>query len=111
MCEVNQGGDLVKHTLTTERESLPIRMVRASKSKKARAEPISALYEQGKVFHVRGLDKLEDQLVQYEPLGSIGSPDRLDALVWALTDLMLGGYIKPNLNLSYQDAKGLLANG
>lgn len=107
VCEVNQGGDLVRHTLTTERDSLPIRMVRASKSKKARAEPISALYEQGKVYHVRGLDQLEDQLVQYEPLGSMGSPDRLDALVWALTDLMLGGVIRPNLNLAYSDAKGL----
>lgn len=107
VAEVNQGGDLVKHTIHTEDPTVPIRMVRASRSKKARAEPVSALYEQGKVFHVRGLNDLEDQLVQYEPLGSLGSPDRLDAMVWALTDLMLNGFAKPQLQLVYSNSKGL----
>ena len=60
-----------------------------------------------KVRHVKGLNDLEDQMVTWEPLGSIGSPDRLDALVWAITDLSLQGYAKPQLKLAYSSAKGL----
>ena len=107
VAEKNQGGDMVRHTLHTEDETLPIRLVHASRGKMARAEPVSALYEQGKVKHVRGLNDLEDQMVQWEPLGSIGSPDRLDALVWAITDLSLNGYARPMLKLAYSNAKGL----
>ena len=84
-----------------------MRLVFASRGKFARAEPVSALYEQHKVHHVRGLSQLEDQLVQYEPLGKLGSPDRLDALVWAITDLMLGGKIKPELKMIQMGRKGL----
>lgn len=109
VAERNQGGDMVRHTLQTVNEVIPLRLVHASRGKFARAEPVSALYERNKVKHVRGLDELENQMVQWEPLGSIGSPDRLDALVWALTDLALQGISKPNLNLSYADAKGLLS--
>lgn len=108
VAEKNQGGDMVRHTLHTEDETLPIRLVHASRGKMARAEPVSALYEQGRVKHVRGLNDLEDQMVQWEPLGSIGSPDRLDACVWAITDLSLNGYAKPQLKLAYSSAKGLL---
>lgn len=108
VAERNQGGDMVRHTLHTEDETLPIRLVHASRGKMARAEPVSALYEQGRVKHVRGLNDLEDQMVQWEPLGSIGSPDRLDALVWAITDLSLNGRAKPHLRLAYSSAKGLL---
>lgn len=108
VAERNQGGDMVRHTLHTEDETLPIRLVHASRGKMARAEPVSALYEQGRVKHVRGLNDLEDQMVQWEPLGSIGSPDRLDALVWAITDLSLNGRAKPHLRLAYSNAKGLL---
>lgn len=107
VAERNQGGDMVRHTLHTEDETVPVKLVHASRGKMARAEPVSALYEQGKVRHVRGLNDLEDQMVQWEPLGSIGSPDRLDALVWALTDLSLNGYAKPQLKLAYSSAKGL----
>ena len=107
VAERNQGGDMVRHTLQTEDENVPIKLVHASRGKMARAEPVSALYEQGKVKHVRGLNDLEDQMVQWEPLGSIGSPDRLDAMVWALTDLSLNGYAKPQLKLAYSSAKGL----
>ena len=107
VAERNQGGDMVRHTLHTEDETLPIKLVHASRGKMARAEPVSALYEQGKVKHVRGLNDLEDQLVQWEPLGSIGSPDRLDALVWAITELSLNGFAKPQLKLAYSSAKGL----
>lgn len=107
VAEKNQGGDMVRHTLHTEDETVPVKLVHASRGKMARAEPVSALYEQGKVRHVRGLNELEDQMVQWEPLGSIGSPDRLDALVWAITDLSLNGYAKPTLKLAYSSSKGL----
>ncbi len=107
VAERNQGGDMVRHTLQTEDENVPIKLVHASRGKMARAEPVSALYEQGKVNHVKGLNELEDQMVQWEPLGSIGSPDRLDAMVWAITDLSLNGYAKPQLILAYSNAKGL----
>jgi len=88
--EVNQGGDLVSQTLRTVRQMLPIKEVRASKGKKLRAEPVSAMYEQGRIHHVNTLDILEDQMTTWTP--DVGkSPDRVDALVWAMTDLMEGG--------------------
>jgi len=108
VAERNQGGEMVRHTLKTVDETIPIKLVHASRGKFARAEPVSALYERGKVKHVKGLDLLEDQMVQWEPLGSIGSPDRLDAMVWAITELALKGIAKPELNLSYSNNKGLL---
>jgi phage terminase large subunit-like protein len=99
VAEKNQGGEMVRHTLQTADETLPITLVHASRGKFARAEPVSALYEQGKVKHVKGLNDLEDQMVQWDPLGSIGSPDRLDATVWAITDLILKGRALPTLNM------------
>jgi len=108
VAERNQGGEMVRHTIQTVDETAPIRLVHASRGKYARAEPVSALYERGLVFHKHGLDDLETQMVSWEPLGSIGSPDRLDALVWAITDLALKGVARPNLNLSYTSSKGLL---
>jgi phage terminase large subunit-like protein len=107
VAERNQGGDMVRSTLHTVDETVPVKLVHASRGKFARAEPVSSLYERGKVKHLRGLDALEDQLVQWEPLGSIGSPDRLDAMVWGITELALKGIAKPELNLAYSDAKGL----
>ena len=88
--EVNNGGDLVEHTVRTAYDDrvVPYRSVRASRGKYARAEPVSALYERGKVHHVGRLDRLEDQMCTWEP-GAEGSPDRLDALVWAVTELGL----------------------
>ena len=88
--EVNQGGDLVTQTLRTVDPLVPVRAVRASRGKRSRAEPVAALYEQGRVHHVGALPDLEDQLCAYTGAAGEGSPDRLDALVWALTDLMLG---------------------
>lgn len=108
VAERNQGGEMVRYTFKTVDETIPIKLVHASRGKFARAEPVSALYERGRVKHVKGLDALEDQLVQWCPLGSIGSPDRLDAMVWAVTELALKGVAKPELNLAYADAKGLL---
>jgi phage terminase large subunit-like protein len=88
--EVNQGGDMVESTLRVVRNTLPIRKVRASKGKRLRAEPISAMYEQGRVHHVGSHDKLEDQMCSWSP-DDAKSPDRLDAMVWALTDLLDAG--------------------
>lgn len=89
IAEGNQGGDMVRSTLEVIDPNLPITIVHASRGKFARAEPVAALYEQNKVHHVAGLTQLEDQLTSWEPLGNVGSPDRLDALVWGITDLML----------------------
>lgn len=107
VAEVNQGGDMVRDTIHAVNDTVPVRMVRASRGKYARAEPVSALYERDKVRHARGLDELENQMVQWEPLGSIGSPDRLDTLVWAITDLAIKGIAKPDLALVYSDSKGV----
>ena len=93
---VNQGGDLVEAVLRQVDPMVPVKQVRASRGKAARAEPVAALYEQGRVRHVKGLGELEDQLAQMTQQGweGTGSPDRLDALVWALHDLMLSA--QPN---------------
>jgi phage terminase large subunit-like protein len=87
--EVNQGGAMVTHTLRTVRPTLKIVEVRASRGKHVRAEPVAALYEQGRVSHVGSFAALEDQMVMMTASGYLGdrSPDRLDALVWALTEL------------------------
>lgn len=85
--ERNNGGDMVEATLRTLRPAAPIRPVWATRGKHARAEPIAALYEQGRVSHVGRLDDLEAQLTGWVPGQGQRSPDRLDALVWALTEL------------------------
>lgn len=91
VAEVNQGGDLVEQVLRQVDGLTPFRAVRAARGKAARAEPVAALYEQGRVKHVRGLQVLEQQMGQMSLRGyeGRGSPDRVDALVWALTDLMI----------------------
>jgi phage terminase large subunit-like protein len=90
VAESNQGGDMIRHTLDTVERGIPIRLVHASRGKRIRAEPIAALYEQGRVHHVGSFPDLEDQLCSWVPDVS-GSPDRLDALVWALTELIVDG--------------------
>jgi phage terminase large subunit-like protein len=91
VAEVNQGGDLVERLVRMIDPLVPYRGVHATRSKMLRAEPVAALYEQGRVAHVRGLGALEDQMGKMTVQGwqGTGSPDRLDALVWALTDLMI----------------------
>ena len=86
--EVNNGGDLVEANVRTVDPNLPFTQVRASRGKAVRAEPIAALYEQGRVHHVGVLPQLEDQMCDWDPALSVKSPDRMDALVWALTELM-----------------------
>jgi predicted phage terminase large subunit-like protein len=89
VAEKNFGGDMVEATLRHVDANLPIRMVTASRGKSVRAEPIAALYEQGRVHHVGAFVDLEDQMTQWEE-SSKDSPDRMDALVWALTELAKG---------------------
>ncbi len=85
--EVNNGGDLIEANLRTVDQNLPFKKVVATKGKITRAEPIAALYEQGKVHHIGIFPDLEDQLCEYNPATATKSPDRLDALVWALWEL------------------------
>lgn len=91
VAEVNNGGDMVESTLRTVDARVSYKAVHASRGKRVRAEPIAALYEQGRVHHVGAFPELEDQMANYTPDGYDGSPDRLDALVWALTELDLVG--------------------
>lgn len=87
--EVNNGGDMVESTVRAVRPTVPFKEVHASKGKWTRAEPIAALYEQGRISHVGTFASLEDEMVNFGPNGMVGdaSPDRVDALVWALTEL------------------------
>lgn len=91
VAEHNFGGALVEATLRGINPNAPLRMVTASRGKAARAEPVAALYEQGRVTHYGSFATLEEQLCQFSASGYHGphSPDRADALVWALSDLML----------------------
>lgn len=91
--EVNQGGEMAEAVLRQIDAHLPIRAVRARRGKWSRAEPVAALYEQGRVSHVGALAELEDEMCDFgtDGLSSGKSPDRVDALVWALTALMLDG--------------------
>jgi phage terminase large subunit-like protein len=87
--ETNNGGDLIEVVIRTIDKNVAYKKVTASRGKAKRAEPIAALYEQGRVHHVGSFPKLEDQMCQYDPQDDSGdSPDRMDALVWALTELM-----------------------
>ncbi len=99
VAEVNQGGDLVEGVIRQIDSSVPIRKVRATRGKFIRAEPVAALYERGLVSHIGQLAALEDQLCDFGPAGLSGgrSPDRMDALVWALTDLMLTSTGEPRI--------------
>lgn len=87
--EVNQGGEMVRSIIGQVGANIPIREVRATRGKRLRAEPVAALYERGVVRHVGGFSKLEDQLTTFTGDRKGESPDRVDALVWALTDLLL----------------------
>lgn len=88
VAEINNGGDMVAHTLRMVDASVPVRSVTATRGKARRAEPIVAAYEQGRVHHAGALPRLEDQMTTWTEL-STGSPDRMDALVWAATDAMV----------------------
>lgn len=91
VAEVNQGGDMVETVLRQVNAQIPLTKVRATRGKHLRAEPVAALYEQGRVSHVGPMASLEERMCSTEPGAMAGANDmdRLDALVWALTDLML----------------------
>lgn len=101
VAEANQGGAMVGSVLRAADAGLPVRLVHASRGKIARAEPVAALYECGRVRHVGGFPALEDEMAGLSPSGGYAgpgrSPDRADALVWALTALMLGPQARPGL--------------
>lgn len=89
--EVNNGGDLVESLMRRIDRNIPLTSVRATRGKILRAEPVSALYERGLVHHVGTFPYLEDEMCNYCGTDKESSPDRLDALVWALTELSGGG--------------------
>jgi predicted phage terminase large subunit-like protein len=89
--EQNFGGEMVVATIRAVDRNVPVKTVHASRGKFIRAEPIAALYEQGRIHHVGNLPDLEDQMCGWAPNSGSASPDRLDALVWAFTELMAGG--------------------
>lgn len=87
VAEINQGGAMVESTIKTVESLIPFTGVRATRGKAVRAEPVAALYEQGRIHHAGYFSALEDQLCNWVP--GEKSPDRLDALVWAVTELLL----------------------
>lgn len=116
--ETNNGGEMVAAAIKAVRPTAPIREVTASRGKWTRAEPIAALYEQGRISHVGSLPDLEDEMVLFGPNGMVGgsSPDHVDALVWALTELFpmmirhakqeqTGHVAKPAVNLGHSSMK------
>jgi phage terminase large subunit-like protein len=104
VAEVNQGGAMVETVLRQVAPQVPLRKVHATRGKTARAEPVAALYEQGRVTHCGALDTLEEQmgLMTVSGFAGQGSPDRVDALVWALTELIvtpMQGWRRPALRV------------
>lgn len=99
IAEVNQGGDMVEATLRTIDPAIPVRSVRASRGKWLRAEPVAALYAQGRVCHAGHLPALEYEMCNFGRDGLSGgkSPDRVDALVWAINELMLNASAAPRV--------------
>lgn len=91
VAEKNNGGEMVESVIKSVDRSVPVKLVHASRGKHVRAEPISALYEQGRVHHVGRMDELEDQMCTFSidnlRNATMGSPDRVDALVWGLSEL------------------------
>ncbi|MEL6540404.1 MAG: ATP-binding protein, partial [Pseudomonadota bacterium] len=101
VAEANQGGAMVESVLRAANATLPVKLVHAARGKVARAEPVAALYEAGRVRHCGTFARLEDQLCGLltggEYAGPGRSPDRADALVWALSELMLGRSAHPSI--------------
>ena len=99
VAEVNQGGDMVAAVVREVDAGVPVREVRATRGKWLRAEPVAALYEQGRVRHAGVFPELEDEMADFglDGLSQGRSPDRLDALVWAITALLLEGGGSPRV--------------
>ena len=101
VAETNQGGDLVVVVLQQFRKELPVTQVKATRGKWVRAEPVASLYAQGRVVHVGRFEALEDQMCAFGSDGLVKgrSPDRVDALVWAITELMLSDGAQPRMRV------------
>ncbi len=97
IAEVNQGGELVETLIRQVDPRTPYKAVRATRGKVTRAEPVAALYEQGRVRHAGSFPLLEDQMCAWTGETGQGSPDRMDALVWAVTELSLGAGSAPRV--------------
>ena len=99
VAEVNQGGEMVRAMMRQARSGRAGVAVRATRGKWLRAEPVAALYERGRVEHVGAFPALEDEMCDFglDGLSNGRSPDRLDALVWALTELMLNDRAEPRV--------------
>lgn len=93
VAEQNNGGEMVELTISTADATVPVKLVHASRGKQTRAEPVAALYEQGRVHHVGNFDALEDEQCLWTP--GDPSPNRMDALVWAITELMISTEATP----------------
>ena len=89
VAEVNQGGDMVEHTIRSFDAGISYKGVHASRGKVVRAEPIAALDSQGRIHHAGIFSALEDQMCRFDPVAGGASPDRVDARIWAMTELML----------------------
>jgi phage terminase large subunit-like protein len=101
VAEVNQGGDMVRAVLRAVDPAVPLKTVHATRGKFVRAEPVAALYAQGRVKHLRAFPELEDEMCDFGVDGLSGgrSPDRLDALVWAVTELTARGRTGPRITV------------
>ena len=101
VAEVNQGGDMVRAVLRAVDASVPVKTVHATRGKYLRAEPVAALYAQGRVKHLRAFPELEDEMCDFgiDGLSLGGSPDRLDALVWAVTELTGKPWSEPRVRV------------
>jgi phage terminase large subunit-like protein len=103
VAEANNGGKMVEAVLQGANQTLPLKLVHAAHGKTARAEPVATLYEAGRAFHVGTYPELEDEMAGLQVGGGYAgpgrSPDRADALVWAMTELMLGTKAKPGVRL------------
>jgi phage terminase large subunit-like protein len=101
VAEVNFGGDMVRAVIGAADRTVPVITVRATRGKYVRAEPVAQLYEQGRVKHVGAFPELEDEMCDFglDGLSSGRSPDRLDALVWAITALSFGARSEPRMRL------------
>ena len=97
IAESNQGGDMVESVLKQADGNAPVRLVHASRGKITRAAPMAALYEAGRIHHVGLFAELEDQMCHYDGRKGAKSPDRMDALVWALSDLFEGKRANPRI--------------
>lgn len=101
VAEVNFGGDMVRAVIGAVERNVPLMTVRATRGKYVRAEPVAQLYEQRRVSHVGAFPALEDEMCDFglDGLSSGRSPDRLDALVWAVTALTFGARCEPRVRL------------